>query len=327
MADIPRSSDVVRRRKMRQAAWGAVGLTAIALITVGVSRLQPAAPSVDGATVWIETVKRGSMVRQVRGTGSLIPEEIRWIPALTEGRVERILVRPGPAVEIDTIILELSSDLLNQQASAARVEAELEQATLQSEADQELALQGLVSSLTVKISQSRADELKTRNGLIAGRVTRIDPAVLDRSVTARDPDGAEAGQSFEVTVRNRNPVVVSDLPPRTLLPGQTVTVDVALESELPRGARPDLTVDGTIELERLEDVIYVGRPAFGQENSMVSLFWLVDSGAAAQRIRVALGRSSVNTIEITEGLRPEDRVIVSDMSAWDAFDRVRLNQP
>ena len=287
MADIPRSSDVVRRRKMRQAAWGAVGLTAIALITVGVSRLQPAAPSVDGATVWIETVKRGSMVRQVRGTGSLIPEEIRWIPALTEGRVERILVRPGPAVEIDTIILELSSDLLNQQASTARVEAELEQATLQSEADQELALQGLVSSLTVKISQSRADELKTRNGLIAGRVTRIDPAVLNG----------------------------------------TVTVDVALESELPRGARPDLTVDGTIELERLEDVIYVGRPAFGQENSMVSLFWLVDSGAAAQRIRVALGRSSVNTIEITEGLRPEDRVIVSDMSAWDAFDRVRLNQP
>ena len=419
MVDIPRSSDVVRRRKIRQAAWGAVGLTAIALITVGVSRLQPAAPSVDGATVWIETVKRGSMVRQVRGTGSLIPEEIRWIPALTEGRVERILVRPGPAVEMDTIILELSnpeleqralearlqllageaqlrtrevelsSDLLNQQASAATVEAELNQATLQAEADQELSLQGLVSDLTVKISQSRADELTTRHRIEQERLAMqsvsveaqlaVQQAEVDRlrtlyelrqdqvdalqvragSVGVLQQVPVEVGQQVTIgtnllrvadPTRLRAELRIAETQAKDIQIGQTasidtrnglisgrvtridpavlngtVTVDVALESELPRGARPDLTVDGTIELERLEDVIFVGRPAFGQENSMVSLFRLVDSGAAAERIRVGLGRSSVNTIEITEGLRPEDRVILSDMSAWDAFDRVRLN--
>ena len=419
MVDIPRSSDVVRRRKIRQAAWGAAGLTAIALITVGVSRLQPAAPSVDGSTVWIETVKRGSMVRQVRGTGSLIPEEIRWIPAQTEGRVERILVRPGPAVEADTIILELSnpeltqstlearlqldageaqyrtrkveleSELLNQQAAAATVEAEFRQASLQAEADEELASQGLVSNLTLKISQSRAAELENRNRIEGERLAMqsssieaqlaVQQAEVDRLRTLYELRRAQVdalrvragsdGVLQQVTVdvgqqvtpgtnllrvadptRLRAELRIAETQAKDIQIGQTaaidtrngviagrvtridpavlngtVTVDVALEGELPLGARPDLTVDGTIELERLEDVIFVGRPAFGQENSVVSLFRVVEEGAAAQRVRVGLGRSSVNTIEITEGLQPDDRVILSDMSAWDAFDRVRLN--
>ncbi len=419
MVDIARSSDVVRRRKMRRAALAVAGLTAIVLITVGVSRLQPAAPSVDGATVWIETVKRGSMIRQVRGTGSLVPEEIRWIPAATEGRVERILVRPGPAVTADTVILELSnpeltqsaleaqlqlaaaeaqyrtreveldSQVLNQQAAAATVEAEYRQAALQAEADEELAAQGLTSELTLKISMSRAEDLANRHKIEGERLAMaaesvtaqlaVQQAEVDRlrtlytlrrnQVQALRVQAGSDGVLQQVPVevgqrvtpgtnllrvadpsRLRAELRIAETQAKDILIGQsatidtrngliagrvtridpavqngTVTVDVALEGELPKGARPDLTVDGTVELERLEDVIYVGRPAFGQELSVVSLFKVIDDGAAAVRVRVGLGRSSVNTIEITEGLQPEERVILSDMSAWDAFDRVRLN--
>lgn len=404
---------------MRRAAVAAAGLAAVALITVGVSRLQPAAPTVDGATVWIESVKRGSMIRQVRGTGSLVPEEIRWIPATTEGLVERIVVRPGANVSSATVILELTNDelaqsaleaqlqlaageaqyrtrrveldstVLNQQAQAATVEAEYRQAALQAEADAELASQGLTSELTLKISKSRADDLANRHRIEQERLAlasesvdaqlAVQQAEVDRLRTlfqlrraqvdalrvragsdgvlqqvpvevgqrvtpgtnllrVADPSRLRAelriaetqakdiqiGQPASIDTRNGIiPGRVSRIDPA--VQNGTVTVDVTLEGELPKGARPDLTVDGTIELERLEDVIYVGRPAFGQERSTVSLFRVVDDGAAAVRVRVGLGRSSVNTIEITEGLQPDDRVILSDMSAWDAFDRVRLN--
>jgi HlyD family secretion protein len=418
MVDIPRTS-AVRQKRIRRAAYAGVGLVAIALVTVGVSRLQPAAPSVERSTVWVDTVKRGSMLRQVRGAGTLIPEDIRWIPAATEGRVEQIVVRPGAVVTPDTVILvlsdeeltqsaleaelqlksaeaqlanrrvELESQILNQEAAAATVEADFREATLQAEADQELAQQGLTPDITLKISKARAEELGTRNRIeqkrleiareavraqlmvpeaevdrlrtlyqlrrsqvdalrvrapIAG-VLQLVPVEVGQRVTpgtnlARVADPAELKAELRIAETQAKDIQIGQLASIDTRNGiaqgrvaridpavqnGTVTVDVRLEGPLPKGARPDLTVDGTIELERLENVIYVGRPAFGQEQSVVSLFKLDPDGAHAVRAKVSLGRSSVNTIEVLQGLEPNDQVILSDMSAWDAFDRVRLN--
>jgi HlyD family secretion protein len=416
MVDIARP-DMARRKRVKRAAYALVGVTAILLITVGVSRLKPAAPSVDRATVWVDTVKRGPMVRQVRGTGSLVPEDIRWIPAQTDGRVERILLRPGARVTPDTVLLELSnpelqqsaleaelqlrageaqlanrrvelqSQLLNQRAGAATVEADYRQARLQAEADAELAKDGLTSALTMKISQSRASELENRYKIEQQRLEMseqglksqlaVQEAEVDRlrnmfrlrrsqvenlrvragmtgvlqsvpvEVGARvgpganlarvaDPGQLKAELRIAETqardiqigqiagVDTRNGIVrgrVARIDPAAT--AGTVLVDIALEGELPRGARPDLTVDGTIELERLDDVVFVGRPAFGQEHSTVGLFKLAADGTAV-RVPVQLGRSSVNTIEVVDGLMPGEQVVLSDMSAWDAFERVRL---
>ncbi len=417
MVDIQRP-DLARKRKMRRMAYTSVAVVAVALITVGVSRLQPAAPTVDRAVVYMDTVQRGSMLRQVRGTGTLVPEEIRWIPALTEGRVERIILRPGVTVEPDTVILELSnpeleqqlaeaklllraaeadyenlkvgldSEMLTQRAGAATVQAEYQQARLQAEADTQLAADGLTSDLIMKISVSRAEVLENRTQieqerlqiaslsaaaqLVAQRarveqarytydlrrnqVDRLrvragDPGVLQvvpvevgQSVTpgtnlarVADPTNLKAELRIAETqakdiqigqvarVDTRNGVItgrVARIDPA--VQNGTVTVDVTLEGELPRGARPDLTVDGTVELERLVDILYVGRPAFGQEDSTIGLFRVVNEDGDADRVAVRLGRSSVNTIEILEGLNEGDQVVLSDMSAWDAFDRVRL---
>lgn len=417
MVDIPRP-DQARKRRMKRAAYAVAGITALLLVTVGVSRLKPAAPSVDRATVWVDTVKRGPMLRQVRGTGTLVPEDIRWIPAVTDGRVERIVVRPGAVVTPDTVILELSnpelnqsvleaglqlraseaqlqnrrveleSQLLNQRAQLATVEAEFRQARLQAEADEILAKDGLTSELTMKMSRSRAEELDNRTKIerqrlemsekglrsqLAVQETEVDrlrtlfelrrsqldalkvragvagvlqqvPVEVGARVTpgtnlarVADPGRLKAElriaetQARDITVGQvaavdtRNGVVagrVSRIDPAAT--AGTVLVDIELEGDLPRGARPDLTVDGTIELERLDNVIYVGRPAFGQEQSTVGLFKL-DAQGGATRVPVRLGRSSVNTIEVVEGLLPGDQVVLSDMSAWDAFDRVRLN--
>ncbi len=417
MVDIQRP-DLARKRKRRQMAYTAVAVVAVALITVGVSRLQPAAPSVDRAVVYMDTVQRGSMLRQVRGTGTLVPEESRWIPALTEGRVERIILRPGVTVEPDTVILELSnpeleqqlaeaelllraaeadyenlkigldSEMLTQRAGAATVQAEFQQARLQAQADTQLAADGLTSDLIMKISVSRAAELENRPQieperleiaslsaaaqLVAQRarveqarstyelrrdqVDRLlvragDPGVLQvvpvevgQSVTpgtnlarVADPTNLKAELRIAETqakdiqigqvalVDTRNGVItgrVARIDPA--VQNGTVTVDITLEGELPRGARPDLTVDGTVELERLVDILFVGRPAFGQEESTIGLFRVVNEDGDADRVAVRLGRSSVNTIEILEGLNEGDQVILSDMSAWDAFDRVRL---
>ena len=418
MVDIPRPS-AARQRRIKRIIYSSLTLGVVVLITVGVSRLQPAAPSVDRAVVYMDTVKRGSMLRQVRGTGTLVPEEIRWIPASTVGRVERIILRPGVTVEPDTVILELSnpelvqqlaeaklllsaadadyenlrvkleSDLLTQRARAATIQAEYQQARLQAEADRQLAAEGLTSELIMKISVSRADELEYRTQLeqerlaiasiaaeaqLASQRARVeqarstyelrvsqvdrlrvragDPGVLQvvpvevgQSVTpgtnlarVADPTNLKAelriaetqakdiqiGQIARIDTRNGViPGHVSRIDPS--VQNGTVTVDVILDGELPRGARPDLTVDGTIELERLENVLYVGRPAFGQEESTVGLFKIMTEDGDAQRVAVRLGRSSVNTIEILDGLSEGDEVILSDMSAWDAFDRVRLN--
>ena len=410
--------DLARKKKLRQAAYAAAAATVIVLVTVGVSRLEPAAPRVDRDTVYLDTVQRGPMVRQVRGTGTLVPERIRWIPATTDGAVERIVIRPGARVTPDTVIVELSNpeleqtalearlnleaaearygnrqveverDILNQRATLATIEAQLKTARLQADADEQLFAQGLVSSLELQQSQASVQEYDTRfrieqerlrmaTGTVeaqlaversevdrlrtlhelrrrqvedlrvrAGmpgvlqqvpleegqRVTtgtnlaRVgDPAVLKAELRIAETQAkdVQVGQAAEVDTRNG---VVSGRVTRIdpAVENGTVTVDVALDGALPRGARPDLTVDGTIELERMDDVLFVGRPVFGQEESVVSLFRLEADGAHAGRTRVGLGRASVNTIEVLEGLRPGDRVVLSDMSAWDSFDRVRI---
>ncbi len=410
--------DLARKKKIRQGAYGVLATVVIVLITFGVQQLQPAAPRVDRNTVYIDTVQRGPMVRQVRGTGTLVPEEIRWIPATTEGNVERIVIDPGAEVTADSVIVELSNPELEQQAQEAalnlraaetryenrRVELEsdlvlqrgtlaivreaLTVARLEAEADAELARDGLVSSLQLERKQAAEREQETRFALeqerlrmsettmaaklaveqaevdrlralwelrreqvadlrvragMAGVLQQVpldegqrvtaganlarvgDPTVLKAELRIAETQAKDIQIGQSASVDTRNGVIagrVVRIDPA--VENGTVTVDVTLEGELPRGARPDLTVDGTIELERLDDVVYVGRPVFGQEESTVSLFRLDEEGGA-MRTRVRLGRASVNTIEVLEGLAPGEQVVLSDMSAWDEFDRVRLD--
>ena len=418
MVDIARP-DIARTKRIRRIVYGTGFAVVILLITVGVSRLEPASPRVDRDTVYTDTVERGSMLRQVRGTGTLVPEQIRWITAITSGTVEQIVIRPGAEVTPDTVIVELGnpeleqqaleaqlqfdaalaryksrqvelqSQVLTQQASLATVEADLSQATLQAEADAELAAEGLVSQIQLRQSQSQAAVLATRHDIEQRRLTiQGDSVIAQLAAEQAEVDRLRtiyqlrSDQVSDLRVRAGNTGVLQEVPleegqsvtpgtnlarvgdpsrlkaelriaetqAKDILIGQpaaidtrngviaghvsridpavqqgTVTVDVALDGELPRGARPDLTVDGTIELERLENVIYVGRPVFAQEESVVSLFKLDPESDDAVRTRVSLGRSSVNTIEVLEGLEPGDQVVLSDMSQWDAFDRVRLN--
>jgi HlyD family secretion protein len=424
MVDIARSPSVIRKKKIRRIIYGAVALLAIIVITVGVSRLKPAAPSVDRATVWVDTVKRGQMLRQVRGSGTLVPEDIRWISATTQGRVERILLRAGATVEPTTVILELSnpdveqavrdaqlayqsaqaayanrkadleSQLLQQESNVATIEANLSQATLDLEANLQLEKDGLVSALLVKQKKGQVAELKNRLSVEqkrleisrAGVKSQLAPQEADiaqRKAAAElqsrrlddlkvkagmrgvlqcvcstpttqvergaqvgpgsnlarvaDPSNLKAelriaetqtkdikiGQYAEVDTRNgRVKGKVSRIDPASS--NGTVGVDIMLEGALPAGARPDLSVDGEVRLEELNNIIYVGRPAFGQENSSVSLFKVGADGEAV-RTTVKLGRSSVNTIEIVEGLQPGDQVILSDMSTYDEYQRVKLS--
>jgi HlyD family secretion protein len=398
--------------------YGAIVVVAVVAVSVGLSRLKPAAPTVDKSTVWVDTVKRGPMVRQVRGLGTLVPEDIRWIPVLTDARVDELVLRPGAVVKPDSIILKLSnpdleqatedatlqrkgaeadllntkakleSDLLTQRATAATVYSDYEQAKLDLERKEKLYKDGLAPDMDLKIAQFKAQELAKRNQIELDRVEtqkkaaeaqiatsnakvdqlralealkrkqmaalnvragingvlELEPVEVGQRVTAgtnvarvADPTRLKAqiriaetqakdvqiGQRAEVDTRNG--VVegrVSRVDPSVV--NGTVTVDVIFSGPLPAGARADLTVDGTIELERMADVVYVGRPAFGQELSTVGLFKLVDNGQDAVRVQVKLGRSSVNTIEIQGGLQPGDQVILSDMSAWDRYDRITL---
>jgi HlyD family secretion protein len=408
MVDIARPAAVKRKKQIRRAIYAASALVVIVLITVGVSRLKPAAPGVDRATVWIDTVKRGSMVRQVRGSGTLIPEDIRWIPATTQGRVDKILLRPGAKVTPDTVILEMSnpdlqqqvkdsqlafqsakaafqnrkaeleSQFLSQQADAASIEANFRQAETDLEANEQLQKEGLVSELTVKQKRTQAEDLKNRLKIAQQRLKMTEEGLKSQLA----PQEAEVDQrraAYELSVRKLEDLRVKagmsgvlqivqvevgaqvqpganlirvadptnlkaevripetqtkDLSIGQVVPGRvsridpsstngTVGVDVILEGALPPGARPDLSVDGTIRIEKLDNVIYVGRPAFGQEGSTISLFKLMADGEAV-RTTVKLGSSSVNTIEIKEGLQPGDQVILSDMSAYDQFDRIQL---
>lgn len=416
--DVPRAGVAKQKRKKRIILISAVVLGLI-VVTYGLSKLKPAVPSVDRSTVWVDTVKRGPMVRQVRGLGILVPEEIRWIAARTEGRVDKIVVRPGASVVPDTILLELTSpeveqaardaesqfkaveaelvtlraslqrELLEQESSAARVHSEYQQAKMEAETNDNLSKNGLVADLTHKTSKIKADDLAARDAIerkrlafsndsiepqIASKQAEVDqvkalaqmrkdqmeqlkvragftgvlqqlPVEVGQRVTAgtnlarvADPTKLKAEIKIAETqakdiqinqpasIDTRNGVVAGHVVRVDPAVEQgTVRVDVALDEPLPRGARPDLSVDGTIELERLDNVIYVGRPAFGQENNTVGIFKLVAGTSEAVRTPVKLGRSSVNTIEILSGLEPGDQVILSDTSAMDAHERIRLN--
>jgi HlyD family secretion protein len=415
LVDIARP-DQSRKKRARRIAYGSAAVLGILLITLGLSKLKPAAPTVEGA--WIDTVKRGEMLRNVRGLGTLVPDEIRWIPAVTEGKVERRVLEPGAEVKPDSVILELSNpdvelaaleaesqlrsseasltelkvrletQRLDQMANAARIRAEYQQAKMRAERDEILAKQGLESELNAKLSRVQADELKNRDEIEQKRlaiadesvqaqmrvqeanveqrralarlrrnqvhslqvragihgVLQVVPVEIGQRVTpglnlarVAQPEKLKAvvrvaetqirdvaiGQS--ATVDTRVGVVegkVARIDPS--VQNGTVAVDITLTSALPKGARPDLTVDGTIELERLPDVLYVGRPAQGQADSLVSLFKVQEGTNEAIRTKVKLGRNSVSTVEIVEGLKQGDQVVLSDTSAWDAFDRIKV---
>jgi HlyD family secretion protein len=407
-----------RRRKRLILASAAIGVGL--LITLGLSRLKPAAPTVEKSAVWMDTVKRGSMRREVRGPGSLVPEAegIRQISANNDARVERLVLQPGSVVQADSILLEMSNpelqrdaidaewqlkasqaelvntrvrlhkEFLDQKAAAATVESDFHQAQLQAQTNEGLFKEGLVADLTLKLSKVRAEELATRHDLekrrldvyeesakaqtdvqqakveelralfqlkksqlealrvragitgvlqelplqVGQRVTPgttlakvVQPNKLKAQLKIAETQAKDIVIGQPASIDTRNGVVpgkVSRVDPS--VQNGTVTVDVAIEGELPKGARPDLSVDGTIELDRLADAIYVGRPAFGQEQNLVSLFRVNSDGDEADRVKVRLGKSSVNFVQVVEGLKPGDKVILSDMSAWDSYDRVRL---
>jgi HlyD family secretion protein len=416
--DIARSADVRRRKRIRHAVYGAVALLAVLLITLGLARLKPAAPAVERATLWIDTVRRGPLVRDVHGSGTLVPEDIRWIPATTEGRVERILIHPGTAVTAGSVILELvnpqldqelqdaelkvqaaeasfqnlrvqaQNDYLQQKAVAAGIAAEHNKAQMQAEMNDALARRQLVSALALRqsnmdaeqlavrdeiaqqqlasyeesikarlavqqsqVDQARAvlrlkqrqrDDLKVRAGLDGilqlvpvevgqqvnpgtnlARVANPDRLKAEIKIAETQAKDIQIGQKVNIDTRSTGVIggLVTRLDPS--VQNGTITVDVGLVGELPKGAVPDLSVDGTIELERMADVLYVGRPAFGQEGAAVGLY-KVQSDGSATRVQVQIGRISVNAVEITSGLNVGDQVVLSDMSTWDAFDRVRL---
>ena len=411
--------DIAKAKRKKRIVYAAIGAVALLGITLLLSRLKPAAPTVDRNLVWIDTVKRGPMLREVRGLGTLVPEEIRWIAARTAGRVERIALLPGPAVKPASVILELGnpdvdqaanaaesqlgaaeteytnlkvqleSNLLAMESTLAGAKSDFETSRLQAEVNDELFKDGLVSNLDLKRSKVAAEEAATRyeiekkryaftqdsmkpqlsvkeaevgrfraqarlrreesealkvrssmSGVLSALPVEVGQQVQPGTNLARvaDPTRLKAEVRIAETqardiqigqlamIDTRNGVVqghVSRIDPA--VQNGTVTVDAILTGELPKGARPDLSVDGTIQLEKLDDVVFVGRPAFGQERSTVGIFKLNPGGSEAERTQVQLGRSSVNNIEIVSGLQPGDRVILSDMSQWDANDRIRLN--
>mgnify|MGYP001600159209 CR=1 FL=1 len=413
--------DIKQKKKRRQWIVAACAIVVLAAAGYFVAKLKPAAPEVERATVWTDTVKQGPMLRQVRGPGTLVPreDEIMLIPAQTDATVVRILVLPGAKVEPNTVLMQLAdptlqqqlldaqlqlksaqadyvntrakvrSDLMTQEAAAGTVGADHSQAMLQAKTDKSLYDLGVISGLTYSASQGKADELTTRNSLekesitlnkravatqLAVQQTKVDQArallelkqkqldalnvkagisgvlvELDHQVGEHvtagttlakvvQPDQLKAslkiaetqardiqiGQPAEIdthngvidgTVQRIDPAVVNG----------TVTVDVKLDGALPQGARPDLSVDGTIDLNRLKDVLYVGRPAFGNENSTIDLFKLSPDGKTAVRVPVKVGLASVNSIQVLEGLQQGDTVILSDMSRWDNTDKIRLD--
>lgn len=416
--DIARTG-VVEAKRRRRIIYGALGALAMLLVTAGLSQLEPAAPTIERATVWPDTVKRGPMLREVKGTGTLVPEEIRWIPAGTSGRVERILTLAGSQVEPDTVILELSnpelelaameaeaqlrearakhdelainleSARLQQKANAAQIQGDYEQAKLDAEIQQQMAKEGLTSNMKLQTAQFLERKLAGRHEIEQKRLEIAAEAIqaqlaVSRSQVERQQGTARLKRAQFVALKVKAGVagvlqVVSVEMGQQVSPGTnlarvaqpeklkavvripetqakdvqighkaavdtrngiipahvvrvdpavkegTVTVDLALDGALPRGARPDLTVDGTIEIERLDDVLYVGRPATAQPDSTVGLFKLDPTGREATRVQVKLGRASVSTVEVVSGLAEGDKVIVSDTSEWDAHDRVRLD--
>jgi HlyD family secretion protein len=418
MVDIARDPAILRRKRLRRAIYGIIGVIVLAAISVALSRMQPAAPPVDRATLLIDSVKRGSLVREVRGLGTLVPEDTRWLPAVTNGRVERIVLRPGARVTADSVILELSdpqvqqdaitarlalqsaeaaltnlhaqlqSDLLTEQSQLTALQADYMQAQMDADANDALAKEKLVSTLLLRQSQVKAESLKARVDIEGKRLAssnealqtrlRVQESTVDQARAAvqlqesrlaslkvrpgfsgvlqqvpvevgqqvtpglnlarvADPSHLKAelkiaetqakdidvGQPAQIDTRNGVIAgVVSRKDPAAA--NGTVTVDVTLTEALPRGAVPDLSVDDTIQLEHLTNVLYVGRPAFGQDQSTIGMFKLIGDTGYAERVQVHVGRSSVNAVEVTAGLKLGDQVVLSDMSNWDAVNRVRL---
>ena len=415
--DVARTG-VSRKKNIKRAVLAVVVLAVGGGLTFWLSRLQPAAVAVEASTLWPDTVKRGPMLRNVRGMGTLVPEEILFVPAITDGRVDRIFLRAGAAVQPDTVLLELSNpelqlaavdadwlvkqaeatykDLkvklesarLDQESTAARVQSELVQAKLTSERDEALLKLGLKADLEFRLSKAKADELEGRYKIERQRIEITKESVeaqlgsqqvqIEKQKAARALKQQQVGQlkvragaagvlqqmSVEVgqkilmgaalakiaqptrlkaelkiaetqvkeitlgqpaTVDTRNGLiqgVVSRIDPAAV--NGTVTVDVKLTSALPAGARPDLSVDGTVDLERIADVIQMGRPVYGQPFSTITLFRVNADGKEALRVPVKLGRASVNQIEVVEGLKVGDKVILSDMSQYDTHNRIRL---
>jgi HlyD family secretion protein len=420
--DIPRPNAAKARRR-RQLLLTGLGLVVLALITLGLSHLKPAAPTVERAQIWTDSVKRGEMLRQVRGNGTLLPEEIRWIPTLNAGRVERILVLPGAVVETNTVLVELNNpevekaaldaewqlkaadaelanlkvqlrtQQLNQQAAVASAQASYNNAKMDADANEELSKSGLIPLLVLRQSKAKAEELaklleiekerltisadaskaqldvqdakveqfraqlrlrrqqfdslKVRAAIpgvlqklgdtstlqvgqqlgAGANVARVaNPARLKAEIKIYETQAKDVQHGQKAAIDTRNGVIpghVVRIDPA--VENGTVTVDVALDGPLPKGARPDLTIEGTIELERLPDVVYVGKPVHGNPDSTVTLFKLSPNSKEAAQVPVKLGRTSVNTIEILDGLNVGDQVILSDMSQWDAHPRIRLN--
>jgi HlyD family secretion protein len=413
--DIPRTPP---KRGRKQLMYGGIALVAIVLTTLGLRGLKPAAPRVDRASVWIDSVQRGPLVIEVRGPGTLVPERIRWISAVTAGRVDKRLAEAGEEVMPETVLLELTnpdvqlealeserqltaaradqvnlranlqSQRLNQEGTVAGARAAYLDAKRNADATESLAAKELISTMDASRAKDRVEELATRFKVEEERLrVMVDAADSQLALQQAQVDRLRAVTEFQRS-RVRSMVVkagakgtLQELPlevgqwaqsgatlARIVEPGRlkavlripetqakdvalgqpaaidtrngivrgrvsridpavqngTVTVDVRLEGELPRGARPDLSVDGTIQVERLNNVLHLGRPAYGQPNSTVGLFKLVEGGAAAVRTGVRLGRTSVNTVEILGGLQPGDKVIISDMSRWDGFERVRV---
>jgi HlyD family secretion protein len=427
--DIQRTG--VRKRKVILGIIvGVVAVVALAGITYGVTKLKPAAPGVELSTLWPDTVKRGPMLREVRGLGTLVPEDTMLITATTDGRVARILVKPGTPVKADTVVMIMTSPeldtalldaefalkaaeadyknlevtlhktLLDLRSVAAQTSADYNTAKLEADRDAALVKENLLAGTDAKISQvkaeqlaakyeiekerlsinnaaeqaqleaskvkveqlrgqfalkkSQVDQLKVRAGF-DGMLQALPPPLTaieeGQKVVAGAPLGKVAQPSHlkaelkiaETQVKDiaiGQPAMidtrlagggstgliegrVSRIDPSIL--NGTVTVDVALKGALPPGSRPDLSVDGTIQLEKLDDVVFVGRPVFGQENSTVTLFKLEPDGKYANKVKVTFGRSSVNTIEVKDGLKVGDRVILSDMSQYDQYDRIKLN--
>src|SRR5438874_12277269 len=415
--DIQRPSNA-RAKKIKRILYVTGAVIAIAGITLGLSRLKPAAPTVDASTVWPDTVKRGPMVREVRGLGTLVPEDIHWIPAQTAARVDKIVIRPGHLVQPDTVILQMSnpelqrdvldaeyqlkaaesdyanlkvqvdSELMNQKANEAAVRSDYEQAKLQHDVDEKLYKEGIGSDhvrnlskvreeqLAIRLKlesertavaadsakarlaaqQAKIDEQKALYQLKKGQVDALhvragingvlqlvpvevgqhitpgtnlarvaDPKKLKAEIKIAETQAKDVVPGQKASIDTRNGIVnghVSRIDPSVV--NGTVTVDVSLDEPCPNGCRPDLSVDGTVTLENLKDVLYVGRPVHGQADSTIGIFKITEDGSEAVRVNVKLGRSSVNTIEIVQGLKVGDKVILSDMSAWDNFDRIRL---
>ena len=424
MTDIARPS-IAKAKRRRRIIYVIVGLIVIAGITMGLRRLQPAAPSVERSVVWVDTVKRGPMVRQVRGLGTLTPEDIRWLPTITDGRVEQILVRPGTnsQVKADTVLVVLSnptveqqavdgeyklraeeaayhnlevqlqSTVLDQKAVTAKAEQDATDAKTKAEDDTQLARLGVISQHALEASTGSAAQLGVRAQIevqryanaqkqleaqLAAEQAKVEQAkaVYDLAAKQRDMlrlragtdgilqelnlNGAPLQQGQQVPAgttiakvanpkRLKAELKIPETSAKDVQIGQpaqidthngvidgkviridpsvqngTRTVDVQLIGELPAGAVPDLSVDGTIDLERLDNVLYVGRPAYGQEKSTIGMFRLDADNKNAQRVQVQLGRMSVSFVEILGGLKEGDQVILSDMSRWDNYDRIRL---